>query len=149
MSRGGKAQSEPTSQEAAPAARRSLDLVMNAGGPVWLSTHSGSIGGDDVQLPPPALVALAEVLDILAEGEGVTVLPARAELTTQQAANALNVSRPYLIGLLDAGQIEYRTVGRHRRIRAASLARYLDEDDRRRKAAADALASEAHELGMA
>ena len=60
----------------------------------------------------------------------------------------LNVSRPFLIGLLDAGQIEYRTVGTHRRVKAASLVRYLHEDDARRREAADALASEAHSLGL-
>ncbi|MCL2455546.1 MAG: helix-turn-helix domain-containing protein [Micrococcales bacterium] len=78
----------------------------------------------------------------------MTVVPAHAELTTQQAADVLNVSRPFLIGLLDAGQIEYRTVGTHRRVRAASLVRYLHEDDARRKAAADALTADAHALGL-
>ncbi|MGO1544345.1 MAG: helix-turn-helix domain-containing protein [Gulosibacter sp.] len=79
----------------------------------------------------------------------MTVLPSQAELTTQQAADALNVSRPFLIGLLDAGQIDYRTVGTHRRVKAASLIRYLREDDVRRLAAADALSAETRELGFA
>lgn len=89
------------------------------------------------------------MLDSFAHGEGVTVLPSQAELTTQQAANALHVSRPFLIGLLDDGQIEYRTVGTHRRVKAASLIRYLREDDKRRQAAADALTAETRELGFA
>jgi excisionase family DNA binding protein len=87
-------------------------------------------------------------LDSFAHGEGVTLVPAHAELTTQQAADAMGVSRPYLIGLLDAGQIAYRTVGTHRRVQAASLIQYLREDDARRTAAANELAAEAHALGL-
>ena len=81
-------------------------------------------------VPEPAdteLAALAHVLDSFAHGEGVPVLPSRAELTTQQAADAVKVSRPSLIGLLDAGQIDYRTVGTDRRVKAASVIRCLRE----------------------
>lgn len=62
--------------------------------------------------------------------------------------SVVGVSRPFLIGLLDAGQIAYRTVGTHRRIKAASLVRYVREDDARRVAVADELAAEAHALGL-
>lgn len=81
-------------------------------------------------VPEPAdteLAALAHVLDSFARGEGVPLLPSRAELTTQQAADAVRVSRPFLIGLLDAGQIDYHPVGTDRRVKAASLIRYLRE----------------------
>ena len=104
--------------------------------------------GGEVEVPRSVLAALARVLDSFAHGEGVTLVPAHAELTTQQAADALNVSRPFLIGLLDAGQIAYRTVGTHRRVKAASLVRYLREDDARRVVVADELAAEAHALGL-
>jgi excisionase family DNA binding protein len=70
------------------------------------------------------------------------------ELSSAAAAEILNVSRPFLISLLDAGQISYRMVGAHRRVKAASLVRYLREDDARRMAAADELAAEAHALGL-
>lgn len=137
---------EPADAELAASALRGLDAALGVDGPVRL--RLGGQGGD-VEVPRSALAALAQVLDSFAHGEGVTVVPAHAELTSQQAADALNVSRPFLIGLLDAGQIEYRTVGSHRRVKTTSLIRYLREDDARRQAAADALAAEAHALGLA
>lgn len=137
---------EPADTELAASALRGLDAALGAEGPVRLRL-GGQVG--EVEVPRPALAALAQVLDISAHGEGVTGVPAQAELTTQQAADALHVLRPFLIGLLYAGQIEYRTVGTHRRVKAASLFRYLREDDPRRTAAADALAAETSELGFA
>jgi excisionase family DNA binding protein len=82
---------------------------------------------------------LARVLAHMAAGQGVSIVPSQAELTTQQAADMLNVSRPFLIGLLEQGVIDYRKVGTHRRIKASSLMAYMREDDRRRSAAAGEL----------
>lgn len=130
--------------ELAASALLRLDQLTDADEPVRLRLPDG-----DVVVPRSALAALTQVLDSFANGEGVTVIPANAELTTQQAADALNVSRPFLIGLLDASQIRYRSVGTHRRIAAASLIQYMRDDDARRAKAADALALEAHSLGMA
>ena len=84
----------------------------------------------------------------MAAGQGVSVVPAHAELTTQQAAELLNVSRPFLIGLLDAGDIEYRTVGKHRRIKAQSLMAYMSRDDQGRREAADELTRLNQEMGL-
>ena len=67
----------------------------------------------------------------------------------QQAADAMRVSRPYLIGLLESGKIAYRTVGTHRRVQAASLVAYMREDEAKRRAIADELAAETHDLGFA
>ena len=136
---------EPTDAELAASGWRGLDAARDANIPVRLS-----LGGADGEVEVPGLVlsALARVLDSFAHGEGVTLVPSHAELTTQQAADALNVSRPFLIGLLDAGQIAYRTVGTHRRVMAASLVRYLREDEACRTMAADELAADAHALGL-
>lgn len=84
----------------------------------------------------------------MAAGEGVTVIPSHAELTTQQAADILNVSRPYLIKLLEAGAIEHRLVGKHRRVRLSSLMAYQREDDQKRRRAADELSSLTQEMGL-
>lgn len=99
-------------------------------------------------IPRAAVEVLARILEHMAKGQGVSVVPAHAELTTQQAADLLNVSRPYLIGLLDSGEIAYRKVGTHRRITASSLLAYMQADDQRRRAAADELSAMTRELGL-
>ncbi|MFD9001137.1 helix-turn-helix domain-containing protein [Streptomyces sp. NPDC059582] len=99
-------------------------------------------------LPRPVAEMFASMLAALANGQGVQIIPVDAVLTTQQAADMLNVSRPYLIGLLEAGEIPYTLVGRHRRIRFADLHQYLREDDGQRKDAADELMELDQELGL-
>jgi excisionase family DNA binding protein len=99
-------------------------------------------------LPREAVELLATMLAHLAAGRGVSVMPHDAELTTQQAADLLNVSRPFLIGLLQAGEIEYRTVGTHRRVPVQSLLDYRRRDDRRRREAADELTQLGQEMGL-
>ncbi len=103
---------------------------------------------ETVTVPRVAVDLLVQVLAKLAAGQGVTLVPAHAELTTQQAADLLNVSRPYLINLLDEGEIEYRMVGTHRRIMASSLLAYRARDDADRRKAADELAATTRELGF-
>ena len=103
---------------------------------------------DPLILPREAVSLLAFILAQAAEGRGVTVIPSHAELTTQQAADMLNVSRPYLIKLLEAGEIPYRLVGKHRRITYEDLQEYKRRDDARRRAAADQLAELGQELGI-
>lgn len=102
--------------------------------------------GESLTVPRPAVELLARVLAHMAAGQGVSIVPSRAELTTQQAADMLNVSRPYLIGLLERAEIDYRKVGTHRRILAESLMAYMREDDRRRSEAADELSALTQEM---
>ena len=76
------------------------------------------------------------------------IFPQHAELTTMEAADILNVSRPYLIKLLEAGDIPYRKVGRHRRVRIEDVIQYKDDTDRRREAILDQMVAEAEKLGL-
>lgn len=94
---------------------------------------------ETVTVPRAAVDLLVVVLANMAAGQGVSLVPAHSELTTQQGADLMNVSRPFLVRLLQAGDIEYRLVGTHRRIKAASLLDYLRRDDAQRRKAADEL----------
>jgi excisionase family DNA binding protein len=135
---------EPADAELARSALEVLDGVAATDGPVHLLVEEGA----DIVVPRSALSALTQVLAAFAHGEGVTVLPAQAELTTQQAADALNVSRPFLIGLLDEGRIAFRKVGTHRRVKASSLVEYMRADDAERHVAVDELSAETYDLGL-
>lgn len=101
-----------------------------------------------VTIPKEAFELLLEVLGQMANGNAVTVVPIHAELSTQQAAELLNVSRPFLIGLLDNGKIPFRLVGAHRRVRLADLTAYQEADERQRRAVLDQLTLDAQKLGL-
>jgi len=101
-----------------------------------------------IELPAGAVALLMEILEAMAAGRGVTIIPENAELTSIEAAEALNVSRPYLIKLLEEGAIPYRRVGRHRRIRVEDVMAYKARDDKEREAVLDELVREAQEQDM-
>jgi excisionase family DNA binding protein len=88
-----------------------------------------------VPLPARAVTLIVAFLQSIAEGKAVSVIPYAAEFTTNQAADFLNVSRPFLIGLLEKDEIPYRKVGSHRRILMSDLLAYKEKSDIRRRAA--------------
>jgi excisionase family DNA binding protein len=108
-------------------------------------------GGDQeetVTLPRSALRLLKDILDRMAQGHGVTVSSLSEELTSQEAADLLNVTRPYLIALLEAGKISSRLEGKHRRVRLDDLLAYKRRDDEERLKALGELVAQAQELDM-
>ena len=124
-----------------------------------LAAHLAGAGGlhleiknattsEELVLPPPAVRLLLHALTEMGEGNAVTLTPIRAELTTQQAADLLSVSRPHLVKLLDEGIIPGRKVGSHRRIRLTDLLAYKQEFQARRHAVLDELQSLSQDLDM-
>jgi excisionase family DNA binding protein len=134
--------------EAAIARRAAASLApaAAAGCDVQLVVREGA----DIMVPLPARAVklIHDILQAMAERVPISVVPHEAELTTQQAADFLNVSRPFLTGLVDRGEIPHRMVGRHRRIRFADLLAYEKRSmEDRRQAVAD-MAAEARRLRL-
>lgn len=102
----------------------------------------------DITVPVSAIHMLVDILNQMAQGNTVSLVPIHAELTTQQAADMLNVSRPYLVKLLESGEIGFHKTGRHRRIRFDDLMAYRQRMDEESRKAADELTAQAQELGM-
>lgn len=105
-------------------------------------------GGEPVEVPASALHLFLRLLTEMSQGNAVTLIPTHAELTTQQAAELLNVSRPYVVKLLDERKIPSRTVGKYRRVRFDDLMAYKRKDDEARAKVLDQLTADAQELGM-
>lgn len=103
---------------------------------------------EPIELPAGAVALLMEVLEAMAAGRGVTIIPENAELSTVQAAEVLNVSRPFLIKLLEDGSIPHRKVGKHRRVRMEDVMSYKVAIDNEREAVLDQLAADAQENDM-
>ena len=104
--------------------------------------------GQTLTLPKAAARLLSHLLTEMAHGNAVTIIPIHAQMTTQEAADFLNVSRPYLIKLLESGAVPYHKVGSHRRIRFLDLKAFKDRTAEKRAKALDELTAQAQELGL-
>ena len=104
--------------------------------------------GESIEIPRPVFNVFMKVLAVMSQGKAFSLLPMDEELTTQQAADILNVSRPYLNKILDLGEILHRKVGRNRRIKFSDLLEYKNLQEGKSKAALQELADEAQELDM-
>jgi excisionase family DNA binding protein len=109
---------------------------------------SGAGQPQPIELPAGAVALLLDILGAMASGQGITLIPEDAELTTVQAADLLHVSRPFLIKLLDEGQLPYRKVGKHRRIRLEDVMNYKRAIDQQRESVLDELVADAQNQKM-
>ena len=140
----------PTPRDAA-IARSTREALSSYGGtnrPLKLRVRN-SEQEQPIDLPAGAVDLLLHVLEAMAAGQGVTLIPESAELTTVQAADVLNISRPFLIKLLDQKAMPHRKIGKHRRIRMEDVMAYKNAIDREREQVLDQLAREAqdHDMG--
>lgn len=109
--------------------------------------HDGN-SCEAVMVPTVALQLFIEMLAQMAQGNIVTIFPIHAELTTQEAADLLNVSRPFLVKQIEAGEIPFRKIGKHRRIKFQDLMDYKERMDSMRNQSLDELVAQAQELNM-
>jgi len=104
--------------------------------------------GEEIKLPESVFYVLRQVVQYMMRGKAVTIVPINKELTTQEAADILNVSRPYLVKLLEEGKISYGMVGTHRRIRFSDLMEYKRLRDADRSRSLTELAQMSEDLGL-
>jgi excisionase family DNA binding protein len=142
---------EPVLEQDAELARRSsqsLAPFVQLNSALSLRVMSTDHEGPVVTLSPRMLKMIQQLLSELAAGHAVSILASHEELTTQQAAEVLNVSKPFVIKLLDEGKMPSRKVGTHRRVLLEDVLRYKQSMRSRQMKALDELAAEAQELGM-
>lgn len=113
-------------------------------GDLRITTADGTL----VDLPPPVLDALAEVLEATADGEQALILRSPQDITTEQAATILGVSRPTVIRLVENGRLPARMVGTHRRLTLTEVLAYRETSSAKRRSALDAMTQEAEEIGL-
>ncbi len=121
-----------------------LDAVVRALDGAGLVGRDGHV----VELPERIQSLLVSIVENLRAGNGVSVIPLHAELTTVQAAELLNVSRPYLIKQIEAGEVAHHMVGTHRRLKLVDVLAYRDRLRMQADDALDAMTAEAEELGL-
>lgn len=131
-----------TDAKAAGEAVRRLSPLVRKNRPLRLAPERD---GGAVELPPVAVELLLRLLNDLASGHAVTLIPIHAELTTQSAADLLGVSRPFIVKQLEEGKLPHRLVGTHRRILFKDLMEYKRKMDADRRDALQKLAGDAQE----
>lgn len=134
----------PAESEVAKSSSRLLAACIGEGDAARLKVI---VGHEEIEVPVSALRLLVQILAQMAKGNGVTLMPVHAELTTQEAADFLNVSRPFVIGLIEKGELPATLVGTHRRIKFQDLMDYRQRSLVARKRLVDEMAREDQDRG--
>lgn len=113
---------------------------------ITLTTDTGE--HPTVEVPPAALKLIGQLLGAMSEGRPLLLMPTEQEFTTVEAANFLNVSRPFVIKEMEAGRLPHRKVGSHRRISFEDLLAYAQKMRAQQASALDRMADNARELGL-
>lgn len=115
---------------------------------VQMTLKASNGQAEDLVLPGPVLQMLLDILSEMARGNAISLMPIHHELSTQEAANLLNVSRPHLVSLLEKGGLPFRKVGSHRRVQAKDVLEYKANIDQLRLATLNELTAFSQEQGM-
>lgn len=142
------APSEADALLARESSRRLATHKLGRGASVRIQVLDGADDAETLAVPASALRLFLHLLTEMSQGNAVTLIPTHAELTAQQAADLLNVSRPYLVKLLDEGKIPCRTIGKYRRVRFDDLMAFKRTDDEARGKVLEQLTAEAQNLGL-
>ena len=104
--------------------------------------------GEFITIPKKALTLLSAIIQNMAEGKSISIVPSNSEVSTQQAADMLNVSRPHLVKLLEAKKIPFKNVGSHRRILLKDIMEYKELLAKQRETQLDFLSNQAQDLNL-
>ena len=138
---------EPSPDEVQAARVAARTLSRNGAGPMIRFAVEGQ-SVEPISLPASIFALVVDLLSKLGNGNAVTIVPVEAELTTQQAADYLNVSRPHLVKLLERGSLPFRMVGTHRKVLARDVINYRSKVDGARYEALRAMSAADAELGL-
>ena len=122
---------------------RDLERMLDRGAPALVSAS-----GERLVVPPTVYEILRKVVELMAEGKSVTLLPDNQVVTTQRAADLLGMSRPFFIKLLETGSMAHHRVGNQRRVYLRDVLEFARKRDEERQAALDRLSRQAVEVGL-
>lgn len=134
--------------EMAHAAQRCIMEALDRSRPATITLTTTDGKESPIELPPTSLRLIGQLLGLMSERRGFTLIPAKQEFSTVEAANFLNVSRPFIIKEIKADRLPHRMVGTHRRIAIEDLMKYAQEMRKRQEKALERMADNARELGL-
>jgi excisionase family DNA binding protein len=130
------------------AAERLIMTSLDHSRAATITIESDDGSSPSVAVPPAILRMLGQTLGMMAKGQPIVLVPEKQEFSTVEAANFLNVSRPFVIKEIQAGRLDYRMVGSHRRILFKDIVKYAESMRKQRSEALDKMAANARELGL-